>query len=567
VIEAQLGVALEQLRQTVTSRPELFDDGNGVLGDLAEQSRRLVSSMQSDAAPQTANAALMDTVLVALKGRLASDLEQGRVSPDRASSLRELLEQFSTSVAMPGDDLESMQRRQARLRELAERASGFALDSSSRARVEALPGSRFGQLQAFSLELKRQVLAEATRPGAASADLFGEIATLEGALRDAAPEPTRLQQLEPELWKLAQRLQHRRRLGNVSLATPRWPERPAKYFPKSVFVSGTVEARFLDEVKGRGHELLLPPTRGNYADERWTQLRGAGVALFWIGVTPSEREPDPARQREQRAQACYDLGMALVVGVPIVVAIQSGASLPFDVPVAEVHVEAETPSARLADAVELASFTGSWGQATAGSGASPERVLKELHRRYGARLAEGTTKIAWQSLEAAEQPSDFAHRLEALLTSLPGSTPSVLFPAWALDYPSEPSVFHVTPFRKWSAPVSEALREEAMQRRIRYLRGDEALEQRIIHAIWGELSRATAVVADLTELNPNVAVELGIAHALGKPSVLVYHRDFDADGARELRLFESIRQDQVHAYGTADGYAQLREAFGLIPVH
>jgi hypothetical protein len=291
MVEAQLGVALEQLRQTVASRPELFDDGNGVLGDLAAQSMQLVSSMQGAAAPQTSNAELMSTVLVALKARLASDVEQGRVSQDRASSLHELLEQFAKAVAMPGDNLESVQRRQARLRELTERASAFALDSSGRSRAEATPGSRLSQLQALSLELKRQVLAEATRPGAASADLFGEIATLDGSLRDAAAMPTRLLQLEPELWKLAHRLQHRRRLGNVSLTTPRWPDRPAKYLPKSVFISGAVEPRFLDEVRGRGHDLLLPPTRGNYADERWTQLRGAGVALFWLGVTPQERAP------------------------------------------------------------------------------------------------------------------------------------------------------------------------------------------------------------------------------------------------------------------------------------
>ncbi|HTU62397.1 MAG TPA: hypothetical protein VMF89_28250, partial [Polyangiales bacterium] len=369
--------------------------------------------------------------------------------------------------------------------------------------------------------------------------MFGEIASLEGSLRDAANEPARLSQLEPELWKIAQRLQHRRRLGNVSLASPRWPERPAKYLSKSVFISGAVYPRFLDELKERGHDLILPPTRGNYADERWTQLRGSGVALFWLGVTPPEGEPDHARQREQRAQACYDLGMALVAGLPIVVAIPSGASLPFDVPVAEIHVGTETSASRLADAVELASFAPSWGQATGGD--SPERVLKELVRLYGARLTEGTTEIAWRSLRAADQVSHFAPRLEALLTSLPGATPSVLFPAWALEYPSEPSVFHVTPFRKWSAPVSQVLRAEATRRRIRYVRGDEALEQRIIRAIWGELSRATAVVADLTELNPNVAVELGIAHALGKPSVLVYNREFDADGERQLRLFESIR--------------------------
>lgn len=43
----------------------------------------------------------------------------------------------------------------------------------------------------------------------------------------------------------------------------------------------------------------------------------------------------------------------------------------------------------------------------------------------------------------------------------------------------------------------------------------------IVHDIWDYTNKAKIVVADLTEKNPNVLYELGLAHALAKPAILV----------------------------------------------
>jgi hypothetical protein len=43
----------------------------------------------------------------------------------------------------------------------------------------------------------------------------------------------------------------------------------------------------------------------------------------------------------------------------------------------------------------------------------------------------------------------------------------------------------------------------------------------IIHDIWDYVQKAEILLADLTGKNPNVLYELGLAHALGKPVVMV----------------------------------------------
>jgi hypothetical protein len=56
---------------------------------------------------------------------------------------------------------------------------------------------------------------------------------------------------------------------------------------------------------------------------------------------------------------------------------------------------------------------------------------------------------------------------------------------------------------------------------LRPMNADECHGREIMEDIWTKLNEARLVVADLTGQNPNVMYELGIAHALGKPTVLL----------------------------------------------
>ncbi len=56
-------------------------------------------------------------------------------------------------------------------------------------------------------------------------------------------------------------------------------------------------------------------------------------------------------------------------------------------------------------------------------------------------------------------------------------------------------------------------------------RADDIKSNRvIIQDIWKSLCEARLVIADISGLNPNVMYELGVAHTLGKETILVYQR-------------------------------------------
>ncbi len=75
----------------------------------------------------------------------------------------------------------------------------------------------------------------------------------------------------------------------------------------------------------------------------------------------------------------------------------------------------------------------------------------------------------------------------------------------------------------------------------------------IMEDIWEQLCRSRVVVADLTGRNPNVFYEVGIAHTLGKPVVLIAQSMDDVP-------FD-LRHHRVIVYGyTPPGARKLEEA-------
>ena len=75
-------------------------------------------------------------------------------------------------------------------------------------------------------------------------------------------------------------------------------------------------------------------------------------------------------------------------------------------------------------------------------------------------------------------------------------------------------------------------------------RADDIKSNRaIIQDVWKSLCEARLVIADLSGLNPNVMYELGIAHTLGKETVLIYQRGQEIKFPFDLSHIRRVEYD------------------------
>src|SRR5262249_2110004 len=75
---------------------------------------------------------------------------------------------------------------------------------------------------------------------------------------------------------------------------------------------------------------------------------------------------------------------------------------------------------------------------------------------------------------------------------------------------------------EWSSEVYRILVSACKTTGVRAVRGDDLFTPTdILDDIWQAIHEADFVIADITERNPNVLYELGLAHALAKPVLII----------------------------------------------
>lgn len=117
----------------------------------------------------------------------------------------------------------------------------------------------------------------------------------------------------------------------------------------------------------------------------------------------------------------------------------------------------------------------------------------------------------------------------------------------AID-PQKPSVFCVMKFeRDFDDLYQDVIKPQCELLGLRPIRADECYtSSAIIHDILREIANALIIITDVTMDNPNVFYELGYAHALQKPTILladVNKRDrlpFDISGYRTIFYSNTI---------------------------
>jgi len=105
----------------------------------------------------------------------------------------------------------------------------------------------------------------------------------------------------------------------------------------------------------------------------------------------------------------------------------------------------------------------------------------------------------------------------------------------------ECDVFVIMPFAKLFDKVAKVLVDEvAAELRMEVMRGDDFFTGHgVMQEIWTAIVKAEYIIADCTGRNPNVYYELGLAHALGKPVIMITQNINDIPfDIRHLRILE-----------------------------
>jgi hypothetical protein len=242
------------------------------------------------------------------------------------------------------------------------------------------------------------------------------------------------------------------------------------------------------------------------------------------------------------ANVAYELGIALALGRPAIIVAFEDQDLPFDLDLEPVRITSEGDgAAELGRALDETLY----GLQRSRAGSSVVASIEFLRSHYGSS-GDFRVRQALASIDADAEKDPVKARL--LITSLLGfvgaGAPQIAFPSWPGDYPDALAkrCFHVTAFGPHWASITSRIVAEACGGAIRYIRGDKVLDPDILRSIWDEICRATHIVVDLTGLNANVALELGIAHTLGR-NVLLISQDRQPE-----KYFRAIAKQRIHPY-------------------
>jgi hypothetical protein len=503
---------LERIKRTRGAVSETLQDAVSMLGPLAPPDAvALAATPAPGAAP--GRDAQTDALLEMIKGRYLRDRSGGVVPAERQATLERILEELGGTVARDDDTVADLGHKQQNLRRLMQ-----TLADLGHAGSPTQPDDRIAHLTHLMRGLYRAIVSAGLESNVSS-DARGLLSSLiprfpfESSSERLTRENTETRQLAMEARSALLR-------DNLLLIQPLWSSQPVLPNPNRAFcsVGPALEPVVRSICRERSIEThVYRETRGEPGAARWDQLRQSAAAIVDLTDGP------------HRELAYYELGLALVIGVPIVV-LADEDDVAFNV---DVRPTPAGDRPHVERAIDAALF----GYQRTGGPSSVRATIDHFRALAGERPA---AQIVGDALDRAagdaiDPPCPVLTRnaISAVLGWLPEPRPVLATPTWSAAYPDRAGrrLFHVMPFlAPWSNAVKAAASRSCDRLGIQYRRHDDVDDPRIIHSLWRELCVATDVLVDVTPvatgdgrgaINANVLVELGIAHALGRRVHLV----------------------------------------------
>jgi hypothetical protein len=475
-------------------------------------------------------------------------IASGQIGSERQTFLTAILAELEEILGGPALGLAEKQIRATRVQQLISQMSE-ALLNPSRAQPLEEPGagSSRAALTELHANLHRYVMTEMSaglltgEEGKALMALMGRLRGSREALANL-PASADSVKIETEVLRpLALEIRNFSLRHHLTLAQPVWPSRAVGQHGNAMFYSGGSQVGALVAQVCASGELrcLVPQADREPASLRWDQLRESAVAVFdFTGYkrAASLEEASPI------AAVAYELGIALALGRAAVVVAIDGQDLPFDLDIEPVCLKNDDSDvAMLSAAFDRALY----GLQRGAAGSSVKSSVKYLRDRFAGHPSSHV-RISLESLDdqATADPIKTRYLITSTCGFLGAEALQILLPAWPGQYPdtSNKRCFHVTAFGPTWANSTRRLVGDACGSQIEYIRGDGVLAPDILRSIWDEICRATHLVVDLTGLNANVVLELGMAHTLGR-NVLLISQDQQVE-----RYFRAIAKHRIHPY-------------------
>lgn len=485
-------------------------------------------------------------IVSALRTRLEGDTASGTISREHAESLTQALDSFVQALGQHDDDLASLAGKTQAMREALGRFMEFAHYLSHDGLDRPPAGSRAAELVELNWLLRRYLMEELARAEKGEAeskealDLSVRASRVDRRIYEAGANDGVAATVEKgALRPLALAVRDFSSRNRSMPAQPVWGGASLPVDPNAVFVSAplTHADTIVSACRRAGLVPQTVPTGEGFASIRWRQLRTAMSAVFDLRCTTDA----------ELASVCYELGIALTLGTPIVVLVAAGQRMPFDINVVplELHDRADEEAA-LAAALSRSVV---WTHPHSDDDAWTRTIdfVQSTTPVAGNIYVDQTLRLLG---EQRKKPDPLAARriLGKLYDYLRDGKTLIVHPRWVPAYPAagQTRLFHVMPYRPaWAREVTTFLRGVCDLAGAAYVRGDEMRQPDVILSIWDEIAQATHVLVDLTGLNANVALELGIANTLGRP-VLMVGQDDTAE-----RLFPSIEKRRLKPYRLA----------------
>jgi hypothetical protein len=471
----------------------------------------------------------------------------GQITAERQTFLTSILAELEEILGSPAPTLADKQIKATRVQQLFSHMSE-ALLHPSRAQPleEPLAGSSRAALTELHDNLYRYVMTETSKgllTGEEGKALMALMGRLRGSREALASLPTSANpvKLETEVLRpLALDIRSFSLRHHLTLAQPVWPSRAVEQHGDALFYSGGSRVGVLVAQVCANRELrcLVRQPDQEPASLRWDQLRESAVAVF--DFTGYKRAAS-LEEGSSVAAVAYELGIALALGRAAVIVATDGQDLPFDLDIEPVLLGGESDAANLSAAFDRALY----GLQRGAAGSSVKTSVKYLRDRFGSHPSPHV-RMSLETLDddAMSDPIKARYLITSTFGFLGAEALQILLPVWPGNYPdlAIKRCFHVTAFGPTWANSTRRLVEDACAPQIQYIRGDGVLAPDILRSIWDEICRATHVVVDLTGLNANVALELGMAHTLGR-NVLLISQDPQVE-----RYFRAIAKHRIHPY-------------------